>query len=192
MIVANLIDIYRTYRKPKNDQCSWPPDEKIDISMGQKRHPLTENFCFLTEDKLTLIETRLKRLLNAVEREYGSTAFVGRFYDKLDSDFKKRYPYPAEFYKALRSLKSFGAAESEGFRFQSKVKQDKIDAAFFIGYYLMLDSKPSAINEKGTKMELLCNPAAPFLDFIGDSQKLKNLFCGRIKVAELELERIFQ
>jgi pimeloyl-ACP methyl ester carboxylesterase len=191
MIVDNLIDIYRTYRTTK---CSWPSDDNLPTGFSQgakNRHPVTENFCFLEKDTLKFIENKLKALLNQIEREYGSTSSVIRFYNKLikEDNFKKKYPYPAELFKALRWLEWFGAGEKEGFRFFSKFKQQKLDAVFFLGYYLMLDSrsKPPPTNDKGEKVPFECDVTAPFVALISDREKVKDLFCGRIQMGESAL-----
>jgi pimeloyl-ACP methyl ester carboxylesterase len=186
MIIDNLMSIYKRY---STDECSWPSDESMPKIKGRHRHPLSENFCFL-KDKLTLIEFKLRSLLNQIEREYGSTAFAGRYYSGLikEPDFERKYQYPAEFFKAIRWLEWFGAAEDEGFRFQYNVKQNKIDAAFFLGYYLTLKSLPHPIDDHGKKVLFECDTTAPFVEFISDRAIVRSFFCDRIQMAAFTLE----
>jgi pimeloyl-ACP methyl ester carboxylesterase len=189
MIVDNLMDIYKKHRNPKTGNCSWPPDAEVIVSLGKKRHPLTDNFCFLQEDSLNLIRGNLESLLSGLEHSYGSSAFVNHFYDTLvkDEEFRSKYPYREEFFKALRWLEWLGAGEDEGFHFLRNVRQSKIDAALFLGYYLT-EPKPVFMNESGKKAPFNCSMTSPFLELISDRPIIKTIFCARIKAAADALE----
>ena len=186
MIVNNLMSIYETY---KEDSCLWPSEGELAKKMsgkGTSRHPVTDNFCFLQPQQKDLIEKRLTWLLYHIEREYGSSAFVARAYQVLrseDSNFRQRYRYPVEFFKALRHLEWFGSAQDKGFRFESFVKQSQIDAAFFVGYYLLLKDKPPLSPKVNDQPRFECDMNSPFLETIprrDDSDLLRRIFCHRI------------
>jgi pimeloyl-ACP methyl ester carboxylesterase len=194
MIVNNLLDIYGKHSTPV---CSWPSD--IPTTTDPSALSWTENFCFLKQTDLTDIKNRLESLLSDIEREYGSTAFVGSFYDKLikDGSFKERYPYPAEFFRALRWLEWYGAGENKGFEFLREVKAKKMHAAFFLGYYLTLDVLPLPTNDKGERVFFTCNRDAPLLRLVKASDsahdsdhqdKIVSIFCRKITSNERALD----
>jgi pimeloyl-ACP methyl ester carboxylesterase len=199
MIVDNLLDVYRKHRQ---SPCSWP----TQIDPFSPDLQWTENFCFLTNNELTDIGNRLMALLNDIERDYGSTDFVGRYYDKLiimDTDFKTKYPYPVEFFRALIWLEWYGGGEDVGFRFSKEVRTKKIDAAFFLGYYLKLDAPTPLVNNNGEREEFVCERNRPFLDLVISNSILppatagipdpeafiRRKFCTRITSAEKALDR---
>ena len=213
MLVKNLLDIYK---KHSNTGCPWD-DVATDVSATKdmqdfrKSDRTVETFCFLGEQELSYIEKELRALLNHLERDYGSIAFVGRFYEKLikEARFRSNYRYPPEFFRALKWLERYGAGEEPGFRFEQSIRKKKMDAAFFIGYYLMMQEKPSPIDADGKKKEFFCKPESPFLRsvdkwpgvpvpaFLFDpsvpvgtmtfaDRKLK--FCERIDLAEQDLD----
>jgi pimeloyl-ACP methyl ester carboxylesterase len=204
MIVKNLLDIYK---KHSNIGCPWDDDPSPDLeafldggTMGRPSERSLETFCFLGEQELSYIEKELRALLNHLERDYGSVAFVGRFYDKLikDAEFRNNYPYPAEFFRALRWLEWYGAGEKPGFRFEQSTRKKKMDAAFFIGYYLMTQPKPSPIDANGKKSLFECKVASPFLRSIDKWPGIqipgfltidrKVFFCDRLYAAEEALD----
>ena len=196
MIVNNLLDVYR---KHSELPCSWP---QIDPSSQDLQW--TENFCFLTNNELTDIGNRLMSLLNDIERDYGSTVFVGRFWDKLikENYFKATYPYPENFFRALRWLELYGAGQDAGFKFSTEAK--KIDAAFFLGYYLKHDAPTPLVNVSGEREPFGCERARPFLDLVINNSTLpttipgfpgtvedfiRRRFCARIINGEKALDR---
>ena len=77
--------------------------------------------------------------------------------------FRNNYPYPPEFFKALKWLERYGAGEEPRFRFEQSIRKKKMDAAFFIGYYLMMQQKPSPIDTDGKKKLFECTVTSPFL-----------------------------
>ena len=212
MIVQNLMDIYQNH---SNVGCPWREklsDKNRPSSITEattKGDPAIETFCFLTEDNLNHIKNELTSLLNRIARDYGSTAFVGRFYNKLIKDDGFQYrDYPAEFFTALRQLESLGGGERVEYlnggelveyRFQQEVRQKKIDAAFFLGYYLMLETRPALTDSKGKEIAFDCWEPSPFLQSIrkwhekypqpGDGivNGIVRRTCDRIKKAEKAL-----
>jgi pimeloyl-ACP methyl ester carboxylesterase len=165
MIVKNLMDIYQTY---SSVGCPWR--ENLSASIAEKMikgDPAIETFCFLTKDELDLIGNELTSLLYNIARYYGSHAFVNRFYNKLIKDDEFKYgDYPAEFFTALTQLESLGGGELHEYRFQQEVRQKKIDAAFFLGYYLMLKHRPPLTDSKGKKILFDCWETTPFIQSI--------------------------
>jgi pimeloyl-ACP methyl ester carboxylesterase len=180
-LVQNLIEIFRQ-GGAGGVACSWPTDGEIFKMGPEQRRLLAEKFCFLTETNLKQIEQKFMSLLIEVEGEYGSTAFVGRFYSLVlqDNDFRKRYRYRVEFYKALRALEWFGGGELPGFRFEKQVREKKIDAALFLGYYLLLEPLPT-LPDNPDKPPFRCDDHSPFIQLISSSAMLNNfVFCKRI------------
>ena len=189
MIVANLLDIYQTHSKLP---CSWP----ASIGLSSPDLQWTENFCFLGANDLTDIGDKLMLLLNDIERDYGSTVFVGRFWDKLIEEgyFRGKYPYPENVFRALRWLEWFGEAEDAGFKFSANVRAKKINAAFYLGYYLKHDSPAPLVDANGERQPFYCENARPFLDLVINNSTLPTIpnaenlvrakFCGRISSAE--------
>ena len=201
MIVKNLMDIYQ---KHSTLGCPWPEGltgknkkkgrSTIVNAAGQGSDPAIETFCFLTKDELHHIKNELTSLLNDIEGGYGSIAFVSRFYNKLikdDAEFSQKYKYPAEFFTALRQLESLGGGEQVGYRFPQEFREKKIDAAFFLGYYLMFKIKPDLTDANGHKVRFVCTTKNPFLRSIAnwpDSEKIKDRICDRIDDAEWALQ----
>jgi len=195
MIVDNLMKIYEAYTTV---DCSWPSDEDIIKQMGGaygggRRFPLTNNFCFLGKDQKDLIKKRLRWLLYQIEREYGSTTVVSRVYREIlkspDGKFRRQYRYPLEFFRALRQFEWFGSGEDEGFRFDPFVKEQQIDAALFVGYYLLLRNKP-ILPATADEPPPLCVTDAPFLETIpmrNEIDLLRRAFCFRIDAARADL-----
>jgi hypothetical protein len=197
MIVDNLLDIYRKYRMP---QCSWP----AQIDPFSQDLQWTENFCFLTNTELTDIGNRLTSLLGLIEHDYGSTEFVGRFWNELikENYFKTTYPYPQNFFRALSWLEWYGAGEDSGFRFSEALRAAKLNVAFFLGYYLKHDAPTSLVKNNGEREDFVCERNRPFLDLVITNSTLppatadipdpeafiRRKFCSRIVSAEKDLD----
>jgi pimeloyl-ACP methyl ester carboxylesterase len=181
-LVKNLIEIFRQ-GGAGGVACSWPADGVIKKMEPEQLRLLTARFCFLTETDLKQIEQKFMSLLIDVERDYGSTAFVGRFYSLVlqDEDFGGRYRYRVEFYKALRALEWFGGGELPGFRFEKQVREKKIDAALLLGYYLLLeeDELPPLPDNLDKVPPFRCRLNSPFIKLIS-SDMVRNQFCIRI------------
>ena len=180
-LVKNLIEIFRQ-GGAGGGACSWPSDGVIFKMTAEQKQLLTEKFCFLTETKLKQIEQKFMSLLIDVERLYGSTAFVGRFYSLVlqDEDFRRRYRYRVEFYKALRALEWFGGGELPGFRFENQVREKKIDAALFLGYFLLLEPLPDLPDNPDNLPPFECRDNSPFIALTSPSNVVRGLFCVRV------------
>jgi pimeloyl-ACP methyl ester carboxylesterase len=179
-IIDNLIDIFERQRPESGCDPKLGAITEINPGAG----PGTATFCFLEEDQRRDIRIELTTLLNDIGQDYGSTAFVDSFYSylKADKDFTEKYQYPREFFRALRQLEWLGAGEKEGMRFESTVIQKKIDAAFFVGYYLMLKYKPVLTGSE----DFSCDNDAEFLLRL-KTPTLKRNFCKRIEGAWRDL-----
>ena len=195
--VKNLMDIYEKHR---TKGCPWPQDlsgknEKKEPSniIGAAKpgdDPAIETFCFLTKDELKHIKNELTSLLNKIAQDYGSIAFVDRFYNQLlnDTEFSQKYKnYPAELFKAVRQLELLGGGEQAGYRFSQESRKKKLDAAFFLGYYLMFPKMPELPYVR-------CIPQNPFIVSIQNWHANQPLppdivtnFCRRIDQAEMRL-----
>jgi pimeloyl-ACP methyl ester carboxylesterase len=194
-IVENLIDIYERHGY---GECSWsanmasPPSPGVMTSGGEGVLPETNTFCFLKENDRDIIRGELTTLLNNLGHDYGSTAFVDSFYNelKVKQDLTGKYRYPREFFRALRQLEWLGASEKKNMKFdtESKVMQAKFDAAFFIGYYLMLKDKPNPNSPNSRRFSCEIEDA----DFLWriDSENVKKHLCKRIDIAEKRLREM--
>ena len=186
-IVDNLIDIYRSYGHAK---CSWSEKIRQPRGPGEEVLPETNTFCFLEKDDRDNIHEILTTLLKKLADDYGSTSLVDSLYDELKEkqDLTVKYRYPKEFFRALRQLEWYGAAERKNMKFTSEVMETKFDAAFFIGYYLLLRDKPNLSGPNPRRFS--CDTEdADFLWRI-DSDNVKRNFCRRINVAEKHLREM--
>jgi hypothetical protein len=171
MIVKNLISVFRSH---KVGECPWPP-----VPAGELFYNST--FCFLKDTDIDFMERKLKSRLDGIEREYGSTTFVNSHYEEVikDKEFRENYPYPEAFYDALQLLEEYGAGEKEGFRFETQVRDAKIDAALFIAYFLMLRNVPSPVDSNGKKAFFTCRATSELLSLI-DNITVQSSFCVRL------------
>jgi pimeloyl-ACP methyl ester carboxylesterase len=197
-IINNLIDIYRRHR---TTECPWVQNHPI-VREFQAPGPVfrqMDNFCFLRDKQVELIRGNLSTLLNRIEQDYGSAAFLQTFYKDLsehDKYFQQTYGvYPAEFFNGLRQLELLGAGEQSPLRFDSTTTLTKINAAFLAGHFLTL---PDHVLENGLHplhpQQKKCNPKTPFLEGLPDAGDiLRENFCGRIVEAwdKLEQERSY-
>ena len=55
--------------------------------------------------------------------------------------FPSKFPYPKDFYLALKPLSFFGGTERLPLEAVDKVREARVNAAFLLGYYLNLDEK---------------------------------------------------
>jgi alpha/beta hydrolase fold len=171
MIVKNLVSVFRSHKVGK---CPWPPVPNQELFYRN-------TFCFLTDSDIDLMAGKLKSLLNGMEREYGSTNFINSHYGEVikDAQFRMNYPYPEAFYDALQLLEGYGAGEKEGFRFETQVRDAKLDAALFVAYFLMLKDVPDPVDPDGKNTLFICRRRAELLELIGDVN-VQNEFCKRL------------
>jgi len=194
MIVDNLLDIFDKHR---TKECLWDRNDPV-------KQPLSvfsdltgvENFCFLTDNQKSIIRDEFVKLLNSIETKYGSVNFVASFYKQFrnDTDFREEYPYPKEFFDAIRQLEDFGAGELAGLSFDATIKQRKMSAAMYLAYYLWLPKKaltdtsdplyPGDVEFSLTGPR--CKAQADFFSALEDNI-LKENFCRRIVAAYFDL-----
>ena len=209
MIVDNLFDIFDRHRTNK---CSWEPDDPVvkESPSNLSGFKGVENFCFLKEQteradeevsrwrkEAVLIKDAFSKLLNTIELQYGSVSLVINFYSELRSDpsFRGHYPYPKEFFDAIRELQDLGAGEQEGLRLDSTSRSHKIGTVLYLAYYLSLPKE--ALTDEGHKLHPGknsdlppdCKEDAPFFNGVPATEReiLKRNFCKRIENAWLEL-----
>lgn len=200
MIINSLIDIYRRHRTAN---CPWKATDVI-VQEFQAPGPIfrqLDNFCFLREEQLMLIKRNLSTLLNRIETDYGSTAFLQTFYRDLlgrEKYFQQTYgAYPEEFFNGLRQLELLGAGEQLALRFDSITTLTKINAAFLAGHFLTL---PDHVFENPLHplypQQKKCNSSTPFLEGVfvegvstAGLDTLRENFCSRILDAWDKLER---
>ena len=142
MMVDNLLDIFD---KHSTERCLWDGNDPLVKHRSSPFSDLSgvENFCFLTKRKKPFIkdiQESFGTLLNNIETEYGSVNFVTSFYNQFrdDSEFRQKYPYPREFFDAIRELEDFGSGELQGLSFDPTIRQRKIGTAMYLAYYLWL------------------------------------------------------
>ena len=136
MIVKNLLDLYD---KQRPTGCPWPNDDKLatEVNMDDKFPRGTETFCFVDKTQMDLIGRNLTSLLSNLQQEYGSSTFVSGYYDELRKqvDFRGRYPYPREFFNAIRQLEMLGSVEQDSLRFDSATRNLKFRASICFGIF---------------------------------------------------------
>jgi hypothetical protein len=81
-------------------------------------------------------------------------------------------------------LEKYGAGEKKGFRFETEVRDAKIDAALFVAYFLMLRNVPDPVDSSGENVFFECDPESELLSLIEDpydKDKVRARFCERIQ-----------
>jgi pimeloyl-ACP methyl ester carboxylesterase len=171
MIVKNFLSVVKNHQRIK---CPWPPTPEKELFYSR-------TFCFLKEKDIEFLKTELKSRLEKIEREYGSTTFVTTHYREVikDKTFSQTYPFPEAFYDALQLLEKYGAGEENGFRFETQVRDIKIDAALFVAYFLMLKEMPPPVDASGNNAFFSCRLRAELLELIGN-RTVQGDFCKRL------------
>jgi hypothetical protein len=83
--------------------------------------------------------------MEGVNKNHGSLGFVITNYSELaKSDFNETFPYPERFFLALKRLEFLGSPEQEPSRLPADVKDQQVDAALIVGYYLTLTDRQEA------------------------------------------------
>ena len=113
---------------------------------------------------------------------------AGYFDDILEKEkdrvtFPSKFPYPKDFYLALKRLSFFGGTEPLPLQAVDLVREARVNAAFLLGYYLNLDEgidfKPGADLNPNTNG---CRPNAPYFEGVTnstDDDEWKEAFCDR-------------
>ena len=144
----------------------------------------TNDFCFVSRQRVESMCNKLNMLMEELERKYASMSFVVENYRDLvrqDKDFGK-YSYPREFFIALRSLQSLGSPPARDLQPDDNRKAGQVNAALLLGYYLA--SKPADLNPNDNR-ELPFRERAPFMDGLCD--ECRNHFRQRLRLARAAL-----
>lgn len=186
MLVNNLKSIFENYRQQTAGQ-SCPPGAPPTSGING-----TDNFCFLSTGSDGMVDklvSKFKEKLTALSEEFGSVHFVAEYFKEILKEekdrvtFPSKFPYPKDFYLALKSLSLFGGTEPHPLKAADKVRQARVNAAFLLGYFLAFDEtkdfKPGELLFPATQT---CLREAPFLDGVTHrvgSNEWKEAFCER-------------
>jgi pimeloyl-ACP methyl ester carboxylesterase len=176
MIRANLEDIFRNYRSPP-EQCSSIFEQNFERRVERAVKGTvsrsnevffpegTDEFCFLSPQAISDVGNKLSEVLEGLDVEYHSMGFVlGGYQDLIKKgSLSKKFPYPQEFYAAIRRLEFMGGAEQPSLPYDDGARRLKFNAALILGYYLtfsdvILRDEDHALNPING-----CKPEAPLL-----------------------------
>src|SRR5262249_3788032 len=142
--------IYNLIRSkdPHLCDCRAKPPLKVSFipfpsNAGQATFP-TDNFCFLNPGSFKALRDNVERIYDNLEAAYGSVNTVTQNLDELmsDANFQKTFPYPKEFFIALRQLQILGMpSEEEEYIFFEEQINSLVNASIVVGYYSMLDER---------------------------------------------------
>ena len=110
----------------------------------------TNELSFVTDQHIREIKSALNQTLEELDRIFGSMSFVMENY----ADLKERdpnlklFPYPEEFFKALRILQFFGRP-GKNLKFRPATEQAHFNAALLVAHYLTLPKQQ--LNAKGDR-----------------------------------------
>jgi len=179
MILKNLDRIYQTYSTRPCLIATVDAFWRLITLRSDER--LDDDFCFLTQDQRKNIRRALLELLTEIQTSYGSINFVTqniKDLTKKDPNFKtgEKYPYPEAFFNAVKVLEMSGAPV-EGLTYNNSIKNEQIDAALMIGYYLSLDRDGRLLRPQSA-----CSVDVSFFRRITDviGNRLKKDYCARI------------
>jgi len=113
----------------------------------------TNDFSFVTDQHIREIKAKLDQTLEKLDRTFGSMSFVMENYadlKKRDPNFKS-FPYPEEFFKALRILQFYGRP-ANNLKFP-RAEQGRFNAALLVAHYLTLPKKQ--LNARGDRKATL-------------------------------------
>ncbi len=164
---SNLENIYRLIRSKGGTPCDCANRVlKVEVQgrgPGLENIQATDNFCFLTPIPANIIE-KIQKEYDGLVDEYGAIGIVTANYEDLKNDngFKDRFPYPKEFFVALRQLQLLGAPEKEGSPLTSDSLRNMVDAAMILGYYAAF-SREEILRLRDNDFPD-CRSNAPFLD----------------------------
>jgi pimeloyl-ACP methyl ester carboxylesterase len=147
MIVENLKAIF-TYYRSAGATCAcqstgFLKSKVVDLSSPQifafgARLEANDNLCFLNAKRIDNITSRLRKMLDTIDEEFGSADFIVDNFAALkkDKEFQGRFAgLPVEFFAAIRYLQMAGAPESDGLVFVAD-SRSRIDAALVIAHDL--------------------------------------------------------
>lgn len=150
--IDNLKMIFKYYRSQGAANCQCESSSFLrplvtdfsepQISTFGGRLGPSDNFCFLTDDKVNKILAQLEKMIPDIEQNFGSADFVVDNFQALkkNKDFQKRYEkFPIEFFAAIRYLQLTGAPVNNALVFVADSRR-RMNAALLIGYYLTADN----------------------------------------------------
>jgi pimeloyl-ACP methyl ester carboxylesterase len=140
---ANLESIYRFHKPDGECSCvepSYLSDRIADFQANKAAFDASDNLCFLA-DHVGPITKTVEDILDKLGDDYGSLDFVTENFDALknEQDFRAggRFPFPLEFFSALRRVQMSGApVDAKPLVFASDSKS-LISAALLIASYLV-------------------------------------------------------
>ncbi len=135
-----------------------------------------DDFSFLNNSQIQTIKERLKKEYDALEDEYGSLNLITLNYDRLEKDtrFTGTFPYPKEFFVALRKLQSLGAPQDKNSLFFIEEVEPFVTLAMVVGYYSMFDRDSRNNLRLANFPKCKIDDAAPFLKGVELDKKKKN------------------
>jgi pimeloyl-ACP methyl ester carboxylesterase len=204
MLVKNFKSILENYRQQTAGQQCPPGAPPTPLSFGEAGAlPIgTDNFCFATIGSDGMVDKysiELKRILTDLTKEFGSVGFVTEYFDQIRDleenrvKFPSQFPYPKDFYLALKGLAFFGGTEHPPLEAEDFVHNARVNSAFTLGYFLALNKeafKPDP-NINPDASTLPCRPEAPFFEGVTNPAKLawREKLCERYSHAHLMLTK---
>jgi len=180
--VSNLEDIYRFFRPP--GACAISGTSYLKSRVADFEAHLTpdlertDNLCFITDSQVVEITSKVAKIIQAVEEDYGSLSFVQDHYDEIKAQLAPELKLPQEFFAALRKLQFLGAPYNkmkrnhEGLLFTADALK-MVDVALTLGFHLTQGVDRSLTS---------CDPAGKF--FVGAAARVKKDYCKRLRDAK--------
>jgi pimeloyl-ACP methyl ester carboxylesterase len=197
IVFDNLDNIYNLIRSKDPSLCDCRKKVPLKVSFipfpthaGQATLP-TDNFCFLDPGSFKAVRDNVERIYDKLEAFYGSINIVTQNLEDLTSDasFKKSFPYPKEFFIALRQLQLLGmpSEDEESIFFEEQINS-LVNASLVVGYYSMLEER-QLVSLDG-KDSQTCQISTPFFESIKDSPVCAGDkgYCTRLNDAKVQLQ----
>lgn len=158
LMIFNLEAIIRNHRGNASQTGSNKKPAEIEQDNNGKppnhnETDSTNDLSFVTDQHIEEIKNRLNQVLEELDRRYASMSFAMENYAELknrDPSFKS-FPYPEEFFKALRILQFYGRPEKD-LKFP-RAEQPRFNAALLLAHYLTLPEKQ--LNTRGDRRATL-------------------------------------
>ena len=184
LMVLNLEVIIRNHRG--NASKNGSNKKAAEVAQGENPNPpshsegdSTNDLSFVTDQHIREIKSKLNQTLTELDRRYASMSFVMENY----ADLKKRdpnlkfFPYPEEFFKALRILQFYGRPEKD-LKFP-RAEQGRFNAALLLAHYLTLPKQQ--LNARGDRRATLGRTPSIIM---GLSSDRRSAYENRLKKAE--------
>jgi pimeloyl-ACP methyl ester carboxylesterase len=200
-MIRTLDEIYRWVR---SEECNCTTtDIKVPFRfLGQLEGfgPLGtldrgDNFCFLdassapSENLISKIKSKVSDVYEKVEEEYGALGFLTENwkrlhteadYRELKNEFQRRFPYPQEFFLALKQLQGLDSPDDRKGFFVAEDIIHMVDAASILGYYATMDEE--TLRELAENDFPCCSEEAKFFEAVTCNSD--NPFIKRVKRAK--------